>query len=249
MLPRRPGTSKIGAAKTGASRSAARKAGSKGKATAERILDVAETAFARHGYRGASLREIATQAGLKQPGLYNHFASKEALYSAVLQRALQPLVDLMNEYLAQAELAPTAELPSQMTDLLARHPNISLLLIQALLSSDSGVGREAVLGWFETMLLQGRLLNLRINPHRSEAEIFLMQIAFLNLTNGFFWAAPLTARVFGADPRDPALLATQKHMLERVMATLAPQVPEAAAAKLHFEPERIPPRSARRRQG
>lgn len=58
----------------------------KGRATRERILDAAETAFGEVGFRGASLREIAQRVGLSHPGLLHHFPSKEALLLAVLER-------------------------------------------------------------------------------------------------------------------------------------------------------------------
>ena len=65
----------------------------KGERTAARILDAAEAVFAERGFEAASLREIARRAGLQQPGLYNHFASKRELYAAVLDRALTPMAE------------------------------------------------------------------------------------------------------------------------------------------------------------
>ena len=41
--------------------------------------DGAEALFARQGYDGTSLRQIAQGAGIKEPGLYNHFSGKQAL--------------------------------------------------------------------------------------------------------------------------------------------------------------------------
>jgi len=49
----------------------------KGQRTANRILDIAEELFARHGFDATSLRQIAELAQIQQPGLYKHFASKE----------------------------------------------------------------------------------------------------------------------------------------------------------------------------
>ena len=59
----------------------------KGERTATRIMDVAEELFATHGYEGTSLRQIAQGAGLQEPGLYNHFSSKQGLYEAVMATA------------------------------------------------------------------------------------------------------------------------------------------------------------------
>jgi len=48
------------------------------------IVAAAAEQFARHGFRGASLREIACQAGVSLALLNHHFGSKSDLLSAVL---------------------------------------------------------------------------------------------------------------------------------------------------------------------
>jgi AcrR family transcriptional regulator len=52
----------------------------------EQILLAATEAFARAGYAGTSLEDIATQAGVTRVILYRHFESKSDLYQAVLDR-------------------------------------------------------------------------------------------------------------------------------------------------------------------
>src|SRR5215471_5104736 len=66
--------------------------------TRERILDVAEALFAAHGFAGTSMRDIASAADLTAASLYNHFDGKEALYTAVLERGIRPLVRLMQSH-------------------------------------------------------------------------------------------------------------------------------------------------------
>lgn len=58
----------------------------KGIAKREEILTTALDVFAQKGYRGASLREIATSVGLSQAGLLHHFSSKEELFAEVLRK-------------------------------------------------------------------------------------------------------------------------------------------------------------------
>jgi AcrR family transcriptional regulator len=41
--------------------------------------------FSSQGFRGASMRDVATRVGLTLPGLLHHFPSKEALLEGVLQ--------------------------------------------------------------------------------------------------------------------------------------------------------------------
>ena len=50
-----------------------------------RIFEAAVQAFARAGYAGASMNEIAAAAGVTKPVLYDHYASKQDLYVAVLE--------------------------------------------------------------------------------------------------------------------------------------------------------------------
>jgi AcrR family transcriptional regulator len=55
------------------------------------ILDAARGAFARAGFHGASTAEIARAAACSEPILYRHFASKQALFAAVLEDAAMRL--------------------------------------------------------------------------------------------------------------------------------------------------------------
>ncbi|MGW3244988.1 TetR/AcrR family transcriptional regulator [Streptomyces sp. NPDC001070] len=50
------------------------------------MLDAAVTAFARLGYRAASMDEIAELAGISKPLLYLYLNSKEELFTACIQR-------------------------------------------------------------------------------------------------------------------------------------------------------------------
>ncbi|MEK7292488.1 MAG: TetR/AcrR family transcriptional regulator [Actinomycetota bacterium] len=51
----------------------------------EQILDVALTVFATKGYHSASMNDIADLAGVTKPVVYQHFASKRALYLALVE--------------------------------------------------------------------------------------------------------------------------------------------------------------------
>jgi len=50
----------------------------------EQLLDVALDVFARAGYDGASMNDVADAAGVTKPVLYQHFESKRELYRALL---------------------------------------------------------------------------------------------------------------------------------------------------------------------
>lgn len=57
--------------------------------TANRIKAVALSHFARYGYEGTSLANIAQEVGIKKPSIYAHFKGKEELYFTCLEAALQ----------------------------------------------------------------------------------------------------------------------------------------------------------------
>jgi AcrR family transcriptional regulator len=50
----------------------------------EQLLDVAVQVFARNGFHGTSMNDVAEAAGVTKPVLYQHFDSKQALYLALL---------------------------------------------------------------------------------------------------------------------------------------------------------------------
>ncbi|MCA0928689.1 TetR family transcriptional regulator C-terminal domain-containing protein [Ruegeria profundi] len=62
------------------------------------ILNAALNVFSAHGFRGATVDQIATEAGLSKPNLLYYFPSKEAIHTALLSGLLEtwlaPLHDL-----------------------------------------------------------------------------------------------------------------------------------------------------------
>ena len=73
--------------------------------TKERLLLVATLSFAKHGYAEVSMRDLAKAMGINQSSIYNHFASKEALWKEVIDHASRLYTlyfDILNEKLAAA---------------------------------------------------------------------------------------------------------------------------------------------------
>lgn len=56
--------------------------------TRRRLLDSAEAVFARSGYHGASVEEIAREAGATSGALYSNFAGKEDLFLALFEERI-----------------------------------------------------------------------------------------------------------------------------------------------------------------
>lgn len=66
----------------------------------DRIVEAAAKAMERDGFDGASMREIAAEAGVSKPGLYYHAPSKEFLLFAIHDRFATQLIDRAEEVLA-----------------------------------------------------------------------------------------------------------------------------------------------------
>jgi len=65
----------------------------------ERILEIAKTAFTRHGAE-ASLDEIAKQAGVGAGTLYRHFPTRDALIEAVYRSEVEKLAAAESRFAA-----------------------------------------------------------------------------------------------------------------------------------------------------
>jgi len=192
----------------------------KGQRTANRILDAAEELFASAGYDATSLRDIAEKAGIQQPGLYKHFASKEDLYRQVYARALEPLVGLMDRILAGPDDTPGLfELAGGMTDLLAVHPNIARLLIRAGIARDQD-GDTIGAQWLKRLLAYGQRIKAKTGVEHDDDAVAVQIVAIFNMLFGFFWSAPLLELLTAKPAGTPALLDIQKGLLRNFVRSL-----------------------------
>jgi len=72
------------------------------------ILEAALEVFSQHGFRGATLDQIAEVAGLSKPNLLYYFASKEAIHGALLSELLVTWLDPLRALDPEGD--PVAEL-------------------------------------------------------------------------------------------------------------------------------------------
>lgn len=69
----------------------------------ETILKAALTVFSQYGFRGATLDQIAKQAGLSKPNLLYYFPSKETVHVELLEGLLDTWLDPLREMNAAGE--------------------------------------------------------------------------------------------------------------------------------------------------
>jgi len=108
----------------------------------DKILDCAEELFARRGYAGIGLAEVAERVGLGKSSLFHHFRSKSQLYAAVVARILDRIEAPLTAALA-AGGTPVVRLErwvDALVDTLARHPTYARLLLRSLFEDDDLAG-------------------------------------------------------------------------------------------------------------
>jgi TetR/AcrR family transcriptional regulator len=71
-----------------------------GDDTRERIIDAAQAIFARDGFVGAKMQEIADRVGIQRPSLFYHFKNKEALFVAAHEQIFAKIEPVFRESLA-----------------------------------------------------------------------------------------------------------------------------------------------------
>lgn len=111
-------------------------------ATAEALIDAAESLFARDGIEGASLRAVMRDASADPGAVHYHFGNREQLAAAVLDRVLVPLNARRLQLLTEAENQCEGPIPL-------------VLLLEALIRPDiesgvmlrgRGAGRPRLIG-------------------------------------------------------------------------------------------------------
>jgi AcrR family transcriptional regulator len=104
------------------------------EARRDQVLRVAEALFARYGYRGVGLREIAAQVGIRAPSLFKHFPSKKALYNAVLLNIFARLTEVTKRLEGEdGHEQRLQDFLSGYVDLVAADPHLAPLLFREIM--------------------------------------------------------------------------------------------------------------------
>ena len=203
--------------------------------TRELILDTAERLFAARGVDGVAVRDLAAELGITASSLYNHFPGKQALYDAVLERGLGPIVDAVaiawQDGLRPDHVHATLE---TLTAHLARHPQLARLLQRALLEESAGV--HALLGaWLRSLYREGIAVIAAAarDAGWSDDEVPHLGVALFGMIFAYFTNTPTLRRLGGwsEDPLSERALAVQRRFLEQAVIRLLGPRPRGVARR------------------
>ena len=198
----------------------------KGERTAQNILNVSERLFAEKGFRATSLREVASEVGIREPGLYRYFKSKDELYQQVLERALRPLSDTMDDILVSDAGQYSESLPVVMFDMLSQSPHVAILLQQAMAASGDVKSKSEEGAWLDQWLSEligkGRALfrHMGVKQEADEFEVTLYIISLFNLCTGYFSSAKALEQLSQQSAFSEKSLQAQRQLLNRVAQSI-----------------------------
>ncbi|UCE86204.1 MAG: TetR/AcrR family transcriptional regulator [Deltaproteobacteria bacterium] len=211
---------------------------SKGQHTAERILDVAESLFAERGYAGTTLRDVAAGVGLRIPSLYNHFPNKEALYAAVLERGLSPVLEALAALVEAGDRRrwdPHRSVATMM-ELLARRPDFPRLIQHETLSGGARLTDE-IRAWIQPIFARARQV-VQATPGAQRwkpDQIPLLVLALYQIVAGYFAMAPFHRELAGEDLLTEPALARQTEFFADLVSRLFADTPARVAAEADAE--------------
>jgi AcrR family transcriptional regulator len=100
--------------------------------TRERLLGAARSVFARSGFHGASVEEIASRAGFSTGALYSNFDGKEDLFLALMEREIdahaREIAEAVGQRASVAERATGGA--RQWMTMIEREPELLLLFME-----------------------------------------------------------------------------------------------------------------------
>jgi AcrR family transcriptional regulator len=141
------------------------------------IIDTARRAFAEHGL-GVRLDEIAEQAGLGVGTVYRRFTDKDELIRAVFEQALEKIVTLADDLLAQdSDGTALRVFFEQTTELMSTDRGLQQIMTgSSLVSADlSKRGRAAIEPRFKKLAANAHA-HRQLRPDISHRDLPLMQI-------------------------------------------------------------------------
>jgi TetR/AcrR family transcriptional regulator len=174
----------------------------------QRILDAAEAVFAERGYGAASTREIAGRAGIGKRMLFYYFASKEAVYRAVLDRVVGGMVAIHERFRTDPGPIGLAEAMEGITLFAAANlPAVRVLTREIM---DGGPHMEELVREHLGPLFAAGAAEVARNMEQGifrSADPMHVLIHVAGITLYYFQMLPLLERVWNRDPLAPATLA------------------------------------------
>src|ERR1700682_869894 len=149
--------------------------------TRERLLGAARSVFARSGFHGASVEEIASEAGFSTGALHSNFFGKEDLFLVLMEREIDEHAREISEAVgARASMAERATGGArQWMSMIEREPEVLLLFMEfwAYGVRDAQVRPKVAARFAQVRELLPTLISEGVREFELELEIPAQQLA------------------------------------------------------------------------
>jgi AcrR family transcriptional regulator len=190
--------------------------------TWERILDAAETLFARQGYSATTTRQIASAADISIQTLHYHCGGKENLYKTVLERTVIPVTELVNRYvqkMLEQDLADVrvleeslARVIDELFDLLHAQPNYAPLFYRQWLEEAPSLRNVEWDNLTPILREWSRKVEAQLDEERLRGiNLFLLFMSLSWMYWGLFVQPSFIAQYLGKDADSPEFLRMLKN--------------------------------------
>jgi AcrR family transcriptional regulator len=117
----------------------------RGKKTREKILKVATKLFAKYGFAGTSMDEIAERVGIRKASLYHHFSSKQEIYEELIERVFAEIIKIFQVSFSSGDILKDAEnFISKIMNFILQNEDYVKILLRELLDENLPVKQFAL---------------------------------------------------------------------------------------------------------
>ncbi|KZY32343.1 MULTISPECIES: TetR/AcrR family transcriptional regulator [unclassified Oleiphilus] len=142
------------------------------------IFNVSIPLFAKQGFSGVSIRQVATAVGVSIATIYHHFPDKKALYLSSIEASFKDIAPKL-----EAALQPVGSEEEQLrrfifqfTELMANDENLRLLLQRELLEADeeriSLLANNVFMAQWVNVLKLVERISPNSDPHMTSISLF-----------------------------------------------------------------------------
>lgn len=190
--------------------------------TQARILDTAEHLFARLGFGGVSMREIARATSVHHHTIQHHFGSKEELYEMVLNRWDDDLERMLVKAIGnESRLEQAIPLVvDQLIDFMLEKRDWVALTARAAIGADQPK-RVKLKQHSWVQFMDNTLRDHKLGP--LQLDLGLLMITVEGILNNHLLAQKHYRDLYGRDLDDPALKEKTKQHLKKVLSALVSQ--------------------------
>jgi AcrR family transcriptional regulator len=191
--------------------------------TRNRILDQAESLFARTGFGGVSLREIATASGVRHRTIQHHFGTKEELYQTVLGRWDHRVQELLLAAIGEESNLELAfkVVVDQLFDFMLEKRDWVVLTARAATSAGQPGGPAGRMRLKQDSWIQ--FMDETLREHKigqANVDLGLLMITVEGILNSHILAQQHYLDLYGKDLDDPALRARTREHVKNVLSAV-----------------------------